>query len=331
MVFTSEDVARTRLASRSDPLWELILAVHMLRRQPGDLLFTSWRGRARHALCGAGLGDRLDLLLALIPHVGYFPDFLNPAAALDGLEEGLEAIRCTARSQLHGEVGHLARLRRLPASARPIADGDPAALTGLTDILRICYDLVIRPYHRSIETTLERDRNLRMKALADDGVSGLFNSLDPMASWVAGELRIPGYRDQEMRLDGRGLLLIPAYFCVAKPVTLFDPGLPPVLIYPVQHHPDTLPGRDHTPNAALAALLGPTRAAILDTIGVRSTTTTIDLARQLTISAASASEHATVLRNAGLVTSQRDRNRMLHQPTPLGHALLSSLSGTRTN
>src|SRR2546430_3744573 len=39
--FTTEDVAHTRIAPRADPLWELVLAVHMLRRQPGDELFTS--------------------------------------------------------------------------------------------------------------------------------------------------------------------------------------------------------------------------------------------------------------------------------------------------
>jgi hypothetical protein len=43
MFFTSEDIAKTRIARQSDPLWELVLAMHMLRRQPGDLLFTHWR------------------------------------------------------------------------------------------------------------------------------------------------------------------------------------------------------------------------------------------------------------------------------------------------
>jgi DNA-binding transcriptional ArsR family regulator len=320
MLFTSEDIARTRIAPRSDPLWELILAIHMLRRQPGDLLFTHWRRQAQHTLRAANLGDHLSLLLTLIPHLGYFPDFLNPIDALHGLEEGLEAIRSTPRPTLHNEIDHLAQSRHLPPSARPIAAGDPTALIELTNTMQTCYDLTIRPHHRSIHTTLDRDRQLRMKALADQGVHGLFDSLHPMVRWSANELQIPGHRHQELRLDGRGLLLIPAYFCISAPITLFDPSLPPVLIYPAQHHPDTLPARDHAPRAALAALLG----ATLNTISVRRTTTTTDLARHLTISTASVSEHTTVLRNAGLITSHRDRNRMLHQPTPLGHALLEN-------
>src|SRR5438093_1495118 len=82
--FTSEDIARIRLAPRFDPLWELILAVHMLRRQPGDLLFHPWRRQVRDALHRTGLGERLNLLLALIPPLGYFPDFLTPIDALNG-------------------------------------------------------------------------------------------------------------------------------------------------------------------------------------------------------------------------------------------------------
>ena len=34
-------------------------------------------------------------------------------------------------------------------------------------------------------------------------------------------------QDFDLHLDGRGLLLIPAFFCVRYPVKLFDPALPP--------------------------------------------------------------------------------------------------------
>ena len=124
--------------------------------------------------------------------------------------------------------------------------------------------------------------------------------------------------DQEMRLDGRGLLLVPSYFCWRYPVTLADPDLPPVLVYPAERaqRPAAAPS-DHR---ALAALLGGTRAAALAAIGDGCSTT--ELARRIGISAAAASQHATVLRNAGLIASHRQRNTMLHSVTSLGASVL---------
>ncbi|MEU8191559.1 winged helix-turn-helix domain-containing protein, partial [Micromonospora carbonacea] len=76
-------------------------------------------------------------------------------------------------------------------------------------------------------------------------------------------------------------------------------------------------GRD-----ALAALLGRTRAAVLEATDAGCTTG--EVARRLRISPAAASQHATVLRNAGLLVSHRDRNTVLHTLTPLGRAILDA-------
>lgn len=70
----------------------------------------------------------------------------------------------------------------------------------------------------------------------------------------------------------------------------------------------------------LSALLGATRAAVLEAIADGGSTT--DLAQRLGISPSSASEHAAVLRGAGLVVSARSRNQVRHRLTPLGAALL---------
>lgn len=322
LYFTSDDIGRIRIARNPDPLWELVLAVHMLRRQPGDLQFAHWRSYVNAALRRAELGSRLSLLLALLPPIGYFPDFLNPIAASRGLEHGLEAIRSTPLPVLQRDIQQLARSRQLPRSAGPLATGSPSALVELTKTMQTCYDVTIAPYRPTIETVLTRDRDVRMTALANQGVDGLFDSLRPQVRWSRGELRIPAHRDQELHLDGRGLLLIPAYFCIRAPLTMFDPDLPPVLVYPAQRQPnEALLQRDNPRLTALPALIGATRTAVLDAIGDRRTATTTELARHLAISMASASEHTRVLRDAGLITSYRDRNCMQHQLTPLGRAL----------
>lgn len=71
----------------------------------------------------------------------------------------------------------------------------------------------------------------------------------------------------------------------------------------------------------LSPLLGRTRAAVLEAIVDGGTTTA--LAERLGISLASVSEHATVLRTAGLIVSLRVRNHVHHNITPLGADLLS--------
>jgi DNA-binding transcriptional ArsR family regulator len=55
--------------------------------------------------------------------------------------------------------------------------------------------------------------------------------------------------------------------------------------------------------------------------------TTSEIAQRLAISPASASEHATVLRNAGLIASGRERNTVIHALTPLGQTLLEGCAG----
>lgn len=75
-----------------------------------------------------------------------------------------------------------------------------------------------------------------------------------------------------------------------------------------------------TSGAGLDALMGHTRANVLRAIHIGQTTT--QLGRSLNISAASASRHTAVLREAGLITSHRQLSAVLRTLTPLGTALL---------
>jgi DNA-binding transcriptional ArsR family regulator len=320
--FGSDDLARTKVAGGPDPLWELGLSLQMLRPQRGDALFTTWRHAARRAIRDSHMGPIVDLLLALNPNVGYFPDFLNPIEATHGLEPGLEAIRSTPISALSHDIRRLAATRRLPAGARRLDAGEPEILLELTGAMRTVYDLTVAPYRHSIDTAIDRDRRRRLDAFTRDGVEGMLTSLRPMMSWSHGELSVPSHRDQELHLAGRGLLLIPSYFCVSGPLTMFKASLSPVLVYPVERGREAPLGHATPASGGLDALMGPTRAAVLDALGTRKTITTTELARLVGISTASASEHAKVLRDAGLLISHRDRNRMLHHLSGLGLALL---------
>jgi len=329
--FTAEDIARTRLATAPDPLWELVLSVQMLRGQRGDLLFSGWRRQTATALRQRNLTSRtlaedMRLLMQLCPEIGYFPDFLNPADAMRGLDHGLEAVRRTPKGVLYRDMTFLAASKKrqgepLSARAADLARGDPAALDILTRTMSDYYQLAISPHSRMIESAIGHDRNTRLLAFTEGGVEGLLKSMRPMLQWEAGQLSVPQHRDQEIHLGGRGLTLIPSYFCVNQPMTMFDPDLPPVLIYPVPRSAESFASLDGQRRTALASLIGHTRAAMLESIGDGGTTT--DLARRVGVSPASASEHAAILRAAHLIRSRREGNRMMHELTSLGLSLLS--------
>ena len=75
----------------------------------------------------------------------------------------------------------------------------------------------------------------------------------------------------------------------------------------------------------LSDLLGRTRAAVLG--AVRGGRTTTELAHTVGTSLGSASQHAAVLRSAGLISTHRTGPAVLHSLTPLGESLLQAADG----
>jgi hypothetical protein len=74
--------------------------------------------------------------------------------------------------------------------------------------------------------------------------------------WRAPVLEAAYPIDQDLHLDGRGLVLLPSFFCWRTPITVKDPRMTPVLVYPVEWHL----GWDNPARVrSLANLLGRTR------------------------------------------------------------------------
>ncbi|MEV1055024.1 winged helix-turn-helix domain-containing protein [Streptomyces sp. NPDC049887] len=314
--FTGEDLARVRMAARPDVLWEAILSFHRLRDRRGATVFGEWRTETR-----ARLNGETRLLAALVPQRGYFPDFLTPPEALEGLEEGLEAVRATPVRRLGAELALLAAERPhsvLTGRLAGLAEGADGPMDRLVGALRSYHRSAIEPYWPHVQAAVEADRAVRGRALLDGGADELLASLPPMLRWRAPVLEADYPVDRELRLEGRGLLLQPSYFCRGTPVVRRDPDLPPVLVYPVTHTGS--PVTWERDGLSLGRLVGHTRSAVLQSIG--SGCTTSELARRAGVSLASASQHACVLREAGLVVTLRNGNAVLHTMTPLGTALL---------
>ncbi|GHA92444.1 Helix-turn-helix domain protein [Streptomyces sp. ADI97-07] len=307
-------------------MWETILSFHRLRDRRGSSVFGKWRTESRTRLNGEA-----RLLSAVVPLRGYFPDFLTPSqegAEPFGLDVGMEALRDTPADRLHGDLALLAESRPAVVRARggggsptalldTLAEGRTEPLGRLIAALRGYHRAAVEPYWPHIQASVEADRALRGRALLDGGADELLATLPSMIRWRAPVLEADYPVDRELHLDGRGLLLQPSFFCRGTPVVYRDPHLPPVLVYPVTHSgAPAFAG----PGPWLGRLVGHTRSAVLQAIDKGCTTS--ELARRTGVSLASASQHACVLREAGLVLTLRHGSSVLHTLTPLGASLL---------
>ncbi|MEV7552941.1 winged helix-turn-helix domain-containing protein [Amycolatopsis sp. NPDC089917] len=94
----------------------------------------------------------------------------------------------------------------------------------------------------------------------------------------------------------------------------------PFLVYSAGDGPDSLAAEAR--NRRLTSLLGRTRAEVLRLLGAERPLTTTELARAAGISLAGASQHASILREAGLVLTERHGGSVPHRASGRGAALL---------
>lgn len=314
--FSAEDLARIRVAAGPDLLWELVLSVHVLGARHVPPRFAPWRRRTLARLAGARQAP-VRPLLDVVPPTGAFPDFLTPPAAeRDDLGAALEVVATTPARRLADELAVVFARRRASPWVTGLAAGQPAPMHALIRALRTYYEQALAGYQRQIADVVHADRALRARQVLDGGVETLLAGLPPPIRWRRPVLHSAYVRDRDVHLGGRGITLIPSYFCHRHPVTLIDPELPPVLVYPAAQ----LTGR--AGSTALAALLGPTRARALTALQVPCSTS--ELARYLHASIGTASKHTAALRDAGLVTTTRHGASVRHALTSLGTALLAS-------
>lgn len=289
--FTAADLARTRLRSTLGPVAEGAFALGVLTGS-GHADYARWRDEARRRL---PLQTPPWTTSARLPRTVDAPDDL------------------------------LFLLER-----RPVTSGEPPVGLTRADAFRLAVDVwrsAIVPYWDRIGERLEAECEARGRIIMTGGVEELLATLHPRIVWTGSVLEIPDGPDREIRLDGRGMLLCPSVFLPGKVgrVVECEPGTGmAALVFaapPVGNRAADLWGGPEPDVQALGALVGQTRAAALRVL-VTAACTTGQLAARLGISSAGASQHAAVLRQSGLITTRRVRNKVLHTVTPLGLALL---------
>lgn len=323
---TAQDLARVRVV-RLGPLALAQLAAPVLAGREDDHLYGRWRSAARTRLSRRAA----HMASWLFPHWELPVDLITLAGAEADAAEAAENLLALGQDRLNAEL-KLPRLRGLrpPPWLRDLADGDREARHHLVLALRELQQAAMPGVERRIGGLVDAQQAEFGRVLLAEGVGAALSRLHPQVRWAAPVLEVPSHRGGDVLLEGGSLLLAPSVFCWPGPqlYTSLDQGTR-VLVYPavrdVRQAASLWGDPAGPPHAALAALLGRTRAAVLEAVAAGPVSTTV-LARRVNVSPPSASQHATALRAANLIASQRAGASMRHSVTPLGRSLLDGVT-----
>jgi DNA-binding transcriptional ArsR family regulator len=315
--FTARDLARTRFAF--SPLWEVVAAVRVLKGD-GHAVHQPWVDQVAPRL------DRLDwrLLGDLVPvPTRRIPGFVAPppTTPLPDLDTELAVLRATPHDELRRELDVVTEVRTVHTAV--LHDDPGAGLAQLCAVIEEFWSLALEPFWPRIRMLAEGDVLHRARRLAAGGAAALFADLDPNVTWADERLRVAHRNLSDRRgLSGRGLLLVPSVFVWPRVFSITSPGWQPTLRYPPRGIATLWERRPVAAPAALAAVLGATRATLLSELDNPVSTT--DLARRTDLSISGVSQHLTALRAAGLVAGHRTGRYVLYARTEVGEALLSA-------
>lgn len=324
--FTAEDLAHTRVAA-PDPFAEALYSLIPLRRFSRHPAMAEWRSRTL-----AALSVTLRPLLGILPIPGLMLDLVTVTGPAECFSESVDRLLGAPRRALANEIDYFARDGGgMPGPLGSLLHDDGRSRTELARRLHAYHAVAVAPYWPRLRTRLDGERAWASRVILNQGLDGLFAGLSsehlrwkPPVLEVLQPVQPEPETGPDYHLGGRGLLLVPSvFFSGHVPVLARDRSAkrPDMLIYAAAPDPPAV-GFWSTPvDRGLAGLLGGTRAKVLAAAAGGGATST-ELARRAGVSLPSASEHATVLREAGLLRTERSGNAVQHTLTELGVRLL---------
>jgi len=321
---TAEDVARVRFST--SPLGETVHSFRMLFSSARSRQHLPWVNYARAKAKGVDLRP----LRAVVPPVGYIPDFLTPAppstAVPPRFAEELEVVRSTDPEHFVDEVAWMVADTRIPSPWRSefgylhqqMLDDPVQAVKVLTELLDTYWRLVLEPHWRRMYGGLRLDIRTRMRVMESSGAASVFSTLNNRVSWEDDRLTVRSDYAFEADLGGQGLVLMPSIFCGPEVLTMLPP-LQSMIVYPRPGAADFWNQPTDQPSP-LASLLGGVRASVVEALVVPASTG--ELASEISVTPGAISQHIGVLRDCDLVTSQRAGRRVVHSLTETGEALV---------
>jgi DNA-binding transcriptional ArsR family regulator len=287
------------------------------RAEHGRFSLTSQREALERLRASCDLRPLLALLASTEP-----PAFLTPTprAPLASLDAELDELRRTPPLRASREVRRA--LESSAVRARAVEDrlGGANAPSRLAELLECIFATLVEPHWPRLGEILERDVMQRTRLVASGGVAAMLAELRPRVRLEGDRVIVHGQAHAALRPGHGGLVLTPSAF-VAPDAFMLPTGRPPLLVYPARGLASNAP--EPAGVTAVARLLGPTRAQILELLGEPVHTT--GLARRLERSPGTVADHLKVLHDARLVRRARVGRKVLYARTALGSAVLAGV------
>jgi DNA-binding transcriptional ArsR family regulator len=328
LVLSLPDALRCRFIV--SPLGEVVLLTRAMAN-PGSFREgapAAWL--RRNELARRCLEREHDLrpLLVLMAAGPYFPEFLTPTtpAMLGTIGQELAQLRATPGERVELELARtLAQQGTLdPRLEKRLRSPDAAAL--LADLLERVWETLLAPSWPRLRDALERDVLYRSRALARGGLASLFNDLAPLVTLDEPNVRVLcDDFDTTRVVAGHGLQLRPSAFIWPYATTSVGEAGEAEIFYPTRGAA-SLSWREHHHDAALSALIGSTRAQVLNMLAEPMHTSA--LARRIGRSPGNIADHLKALHNSGLIKRARIGRHVIYARTALGDAL-SNVAETR--
>lgn len=319
--FGPADLAGLRFAH--SPMAEVVASAFALRGESWP--HVSWRARVRPMLVRWP-----TLRFVLLGPRGYAPDFLTPVPrrARPTLDEELAVVAQTPPDEVVAQVTAGWAGRQAPPEIDGFARDPRTSLGLLLAEIRAYFGAAIAPVWPRLRSAADAEVAARSRAATDHGARFLVDALHPRLDWDGSALLIRYPRKQgRWGLGGPDLTLLPTGFAGDDVFALHEEAGCRALWYAPRGFgnvwtaplPSAAPAGAPASSAALANLLGSTRAAVLSLLAVPHSTG--EVAQHLGLAAGTASHHLTTLRDAGLVAAGREGRRLIYQRTRLGDDL----------
>ncbi|MGY0235163.1 DUF5937 family protein [Longispora urticae] len=312
---TAEDLVRSRFGI--SPLWELNGLITALAGRHGHRLPPSWAARLAPVFGRLRREVPLDAVLAL--HTpGHGAGFIvpPPQGLAQTWEADLATVRATDPATARAEIDEC--LRRQPSALDVLTRPDVVAR--LADALEAAWHGLLAADWPQFRAILERDVLHRSGLLGRGGWSAAIEGLHPRVRWHADGIEVLDSReDNQARLGGDGLLLVPSVFVWPGVAAHTQPPWPKTLVYPARGVGALWQATSAPDAEPLGQLLGRSRARLLLALDEPASGT--QLARSLAMAPGAVGDHLTVLLRAGLLDRARSGRSVLYRRTPLGDAL----------
>lgn len=286
------------------------------------------RVRSRYRSANLPFPAAARLLLDVTPAEGDVPGFLIPEAT-GTVEELLDLVRATPSPAVR--AGLEASLPSSPQAAWPsaLATARPQAMEQLGDAMDAFHRQVVAPMLPGFRKLVTAELGRLAWQAATLGMESVLNTLHPAISWRDGRLDVDIPIDADVPLGGRGLIISPSA-AWTRPGFTFHWQEQLGLIYPIQTTWHSVTATANDRQVRLGSVLGSTRAKVLMALatGPAEGHTTSSLATHLGVSRASASSHAAVLRDAGLVNTRRTGRSVRHTLSDVGRGLVTAEPGS---